>query len=193
MIGFVALTCITSCKRERRQLRTSAPAANTSRLPFNTDLRAALGEDSATTQPSRFAEIAQPATFRPDLDQNAYAMSQGKQLFGWMNCTGCHGNGGGDKGPSLMDDHWIYGSSSEDIFRSIVQGRPNGMPAFRGRIPDAQVWQLAAYVRSLSGLASKTAAPGRSDDMMANVPENSMSPNKHRQPHTPPTTSEFSR
>ena len=27
------------------------------------------------------------------------------------------------------------------------------MPSFRGRIPDAQVWQLVAYVRSMSGLA----------------------------------------
>src|SRR5690349_6196919 len=107
MIGTIILCCATSCKRERRELRSSAPAANMSRLPFKSDLRAALGDDRSTTQPSRFVEVSQPVTWRPDLDQNAYAMSQGKQYFGWMNCSGCHGNGGGDKGPSLMDDHWI--------------------------------------------------------------------------------------
>ena len=55
-------------------------------------------------------------------------------------------------GPPLMDDEWIYGSEPENIFATIVEGRPNGMPSFRGRIPDYQVWQLVAYVRSMSGL-----------------------------------------
>lgn len=189
----LGLSTLISCKRERRELRSSAPASNMSRLPFQTNLRAGQGDDQPTTQPSLLAEVSQPVTWRPDLDQNAYALSQGKQYFGWMNCTGCHGNGGGDKGPSLMDDHWIYGSTSEDIFRSIVQGRPNGMPAYRGRIPDAQVWQLVAYVRSISGLASKTASPGRNDHMQSTPAENSVEPTKHKQIQTPPATSEFSR
>ena len=64
-----------------------------------------------------------------------------------------------------MDDKWIYGSQPDQIFSTIVEGRPNGMPSFRGKLPDYQVWQLAAYVRSLSGQAPKDAAPGRDDDM----------------------------
>jgi cytochrome c oxidase cbb3-type subunit 3 len=39
------------------------------------------------------------------------------------------------------------------------------MPSFRGKIPDHQVWQIVAYVRSLSGLLPKDVAPGRSDHM----------------------------
>ena len=35
---------------------------------------------------------------------------QGKRLFSWYNCIGCHANGGGGIGPPLMDDEWIYGS-----------------------------------------------------------------------------------
>jgi len=45
-----------------------------------------------------------------------------------------------------MDDEWIYGFEPVNIFATIVEGRPNGMPSFRNRIPDYQVWQLVAYV-----------------------------------------------
>ena len=81
-----------------------------------------------------------------------------------MNCTGCHAHGGGAIGPPLMDDNWIYGSQPDQIFATIVEGRPNGMPSFRGKLPDYEIWQLAAYVRSLSGQTPKHAAPGRDDD-----------------------------
>ena len=71
-------------------------------------------------------------------------------------------------GPALMDDKWIYGSDPQNIFATIVQGRPNGMPSFRGKIADFQVAELVAYVRSMSGLAGKEAAPGRNDSMNVN-------------------------
>ena len=74
----------------------------------------------------------------------------GKRLFQAMNCTGCHSNGGGGFGPALMDKTWIYGGSVENIASTIVEGRPNGMPSFRSLLPMEQVWELAAYVKSLS-------------------------------------------
>jgi cytochrome c oxidase cbb3-type subunit III len=104
----------------------------------------------------------------PDMsfyDENAYAVAQGRTLFNAYNCSGCHANGGGGMGVDLMDDQWIYGSQPQNIHATIVEGRPNGMPSFRGKIPDAQIWEIAAYVRSLSGLNSKGGEPGRSDDM----------------------------
>jgi cytochrome c oxidase cbb3-type subunit 3 len=39
------------------------------------------------------------------------------------------------------------------------------MPAFGGKLNDDQVWKIAAYVRSLSGLVAKDVAPSRDDDM----------------------------
>ncbi len=75
-------------------------------------------------------------------------------------------------GPALMDDQWIYGSQPSNIFSSIVDGRPNGMPSWRNKIVDAQVWQLVAYVQSMSGRAPMTAMPGRSDHMRAGEAEN---------------------
>ena len=74
-------------------------------------------------------------------------------------------------GPPLMDDEWIYGNDPENIFATIVEGRPNGMPSFRGKLPEYQVWQLAAYVQSLSGMVPKDAASGRGEEMFVKKPE----------------------
>ena len=103
---------------------------------------------------------------------NAWGTSEGKRLFDAYNCSGCHAHGGGGMGPPLMDDKWIYGSAPENIFATIVQGRPNGMPSFGGRIPTAQVWQLVAYVQSMSGQERIDVLPGRSDHMRYSTPEN---------------------
>jgi cytochrome c oxidase cbb3-type subunit 3 len=81
---------------------------------------------------------------------NADAVNAGRILFGQFNCSGCHSNGGGGMAPALMDDEWIYGGRLEQIHNTIVEGRPNGMPAWGGKIPDQQIWQIAAYVRSMS-------------------------------------------
>src|SRR5215211_1851170 len=89
-------------------------------------------------------------------DDNAYAIGSGQRLYNQMNCVGCHFHGGGGIGPPLMDSEWIYGSDPAQIFNTIVEGRPNGMPSFKGKLGNQQVWQLVSYVRSLSGLGGST-------------------------------------
>jgi len=81
---------------------------------------------------------------------NPQAVVDGKRLFQQFNCSGCHSNGGGGMGPDLMDGTWIYGSRLEQIHQTLVEGRPNGMPSWADKIPDPQLWELAAYVRSMS-------------------------------------------
>lgn len=112
-----------------------------------------------------------PSPQRAEYEGNAYHVSEGKRLFEWFNCSGCHAHGGGDIGPPLIDDQWIYGSKIENIYATIVQGRPNGMPSFQNKIPEQQVWQLAAYVRSLSGQLRRDVASGRSDAMQSKTSE----------------------
>src|SRR5271168_3542461 len=81
---------------------------------------------------------------------NKLAIADGEQLFNQMNCTGCHFNGGGGMGPALMSGHWRYGGRIEQIYKSIAQGRPNGMPSWQFVLQPQQIWELAAYVKSLS-------------------------------------------
>lgn len=96
--------------------------------------------------------------------RNAFSLSEGQRLFDWFNCSGCHGGrGGGHIGPALTDAEWRYGASLAEVYRSIAEGRPNGMPAFRGLIVDEQIWQLSGYVLSLSGRVPQDVAPGRPD------------------------------
>lgn len=102
---------------------------------------------------------------RGQYEDNAYHVSEGKRLYSNFNCVGCHAHGGGDVGPALMDDAWIYGGEIDQIFSSIVEGRPNGMPAFGTRIPGQQTWQIAAYVRSMGGHGDKAARPGRDEHL----------------------------
>jgi len=159
-----------SCDKAARRLR----ALCKSKIALTPFLLVALAgcerEQRQFEIPPGQAQLAKP--LHAANERNAYALSQGKTLFKWFNCVGCHSNGGGGMGPALMDDHWRYGDNPEDIYTTIMDGRPNGMPAFRGKINDDQAWQLVAYVRSMSGWARKDAAPGRDDSMYPGKPEN---------------------
>lgn len=95
----------------------------------------------------------------------AFDIAEGQRLFDWYNCSGCHSHGGGGMGPPLMDKKFIYGSDPDNIFDTITKGRPHGMPSWGGRIPQYQIWQLVAYIRSLSGQEPAMATPGRSNNM----------------------------
>jgi len=91
-----------------------------------------------------------PLLLRNPYEGNASAIRTGAQLFVTYNCMDCHGaEGSGAMGPSFQDGRWHYGGSSGAIFESIYQGRPDGMPAWGGRISNDQIWMLAAYLRSL--------------------------------------------
>lgn len=102
---------------------------------------------------------------------NSYSIGQGQNLYVWFNCAGCHGfAGGGAMGPPLRDDKWLYGSSPEAVHRSIAQGRPRGMPAFAQHLPDSSLWQLTAYVLTLSGQLRLDVKPGRQDHISTGSP-----------------------
>jgi len=140
-----------SCRRETRRLQENP-------------LAGARAEGIRVGQLQPGPKVSVPDTGTP-YEANAYAISEGQRLYNWFNCVGCHAHGGGAIGPPLMDDVWIYGSEPANIFASIVEGRPNGMPAFRGKIADYQVWQIVAYVRSLAGLEPTSATPARDDHL----------------------------
>jgi cytochrome c oxidase cbb3-type subunit III len=169
----VAIGCalaLTACEREKRELQQPPQASKT--------------VDSIRLSELNAGNAPTPAAKANPEEQHAYAIAQGKQWFTWYNCVGCHAHGGGGMGPALMDDKWLYGHEPANIFATIVQGRPNGMPAFGQRIPESQVWQLVAYVRSMSGLVRNDAAPGRNDSIQTAPAE------QRRDPAQPKSVSE---
>jgi cytochrome c oxidase cbb3-type subunit III len=97
-------------------------------------------------QPGKFVA---PVSARNPYEGDAAGIAEGRRLYHWYNCSGCHFNGGGGIGPAFLDGDWTYGGAPQNIYNSIMQGRPNGMPSYGGRVPKMQAWQIAAFVRSM--------------------------------------------
>jgi cytochrome c oxidase cbb3-type subunit 3 len=172
----VAITAVSlyGCGREERRFREVPPAATATTNVVMSPLAPGAGVVTLAT--------------RHPYQRNAWAVSQGKRLYNWMNCVGCHSNGGGGIGPPLMDDEWIYGSDPSNIFATIVEGRPNGMPSFRGKLTNDQVWQLVAYVRTMSGMEGADVRSGRSDHMTGPPVEQGLEHPAPKQSFVPPAS-----
>ena len=157
-VTFAALLLVATvaCEREARRYQDS-PSSSPADSTRITDL-----------EPG--GQSGGPGTASP-YQENAYGIAEGKRLYSAYNCNGCHAQGGGGIGPALIDFKWIYGSEPQRIYSTISQGRPNGMPAFGGKLPSQQIWQLVAYVQSLGAQVPRDAAPGRNDDLNAVKPE----------------------
>jgi cytochrome c oxidase cbb3-type subunit 3 len=150
--SIVCLVALTSCQRETREARPSPT-------------RTVVFGDAARISTLQPGGSKPAAVVRNPYAGNAYAISEGQRLYNWYNCSGCHFNGGGGIGPPLIKTEWIYGGEPENIFDTIVKGRPNGMPAWGGRIPEYQIWQIIAYVRSMNQQEPRSASPARSDNL----------------------------
>jgi cytochrome c oxidase cbb3-type subunit 3 len=155
IVAATAFACLafllTSCQREKRDLQPSPT-------------RLALFGDAARESPLRPGGPVQPqAVVTNPYNGSGYDIAEGQRLYEWYNCAGCHSHGGGGIGPPLIKTSWTYGGEPENLFDTIVKGRPNGMPSWGGRVPEYQIWQIVAYVRSLNGMQPRSATSGRSD------------------------------
>ena len=69
-------------------------------------------------------------------------------------CAACHGNDGkGNQAmgaPNLTDEVWLHGWGEPAIIAIVNQGKVNDMPAQAGKLGEAQIHVLAAYVWGLS-------------------------------------------
>lgn len=153
---------IAACEREARPTNVIPAESTLAEAQKMSSLRP--GPEVEPASDSGSAPTGGKVTRENPYANNAWGIAQGKRLYNWFNCVGCHAHGGGGMGPPLMDSEWRYGGEADQIYATIVEGRPNGMPSFR-MIPEDQIWQLVAYVQSLSGRVRQDAAPGRSDSM----------------------------
>jgi cytochrome c oxidase cbb3-type subunit III len=165
MLTIITGLIVSGCNREKRQFAppSAGTITDTQRI---SSLQPAQMRASTTA-----ADFKLPDDYYKKYEENGYAVSQGKRLFRWYNCSNCHAAGGGNIGPALMDDQWLYGGQPNEVFATIKQGRPNGMPSFAGHISDDQLWQIVAYVRSMSGQLRADVAPDRDDSLSPYKPE----------------------
>ncbi len=118
------LVCaVLACKGERPAVAVGGPPLG-------------VGRQVVRTSELIAGEANPGVAIRNPYEGNKQALVDGKRYYGWFNCGGCHGGaGGGGIGPPLADQDWIYGGEPANIFLSIVQGRPNGMPSYGGSSP----------------------------------------------------------
>jgi mxaJ protein len=99
--------------------------------------------DAAPSEPT-FKKL-NPFTGKED------SIAAGKILYNQIGCQGCHGGGGGGgMAASLIDDSWKFGSDDETLYKLIKGQIPEQtMPVVYSSLPDEQVWQILAYIRTL--------------------------------------------
>ena len=85
-----------------------------------------------------------------DSPHNSLAAQLGRSKF--TACAACHGaKGEGNQAlgaPNLSDKVWLHGWGEDAIVAMVNQGKTNVMPAQGGRLSEAQIHVLAAYVIS---------------------------------------------
>lgn len=94
------------------------------------------------------------------------AVQTGERLFSTY-CTTCHGSDArGVRGfPNLRDDDWLYGGTAEDIEHTILNGRSGAMPGWEPILGYEGVFQVAEFVRSLSGREVDAVVADRGKDI----------------------------
>jgi cytochrome c oxidase cbb3-type subunit 3 len=158
-VAFLAVIVVFSaCNRAASTSSDSATAISASTSPGQPAVSHVYvaGDSLRLMTHDEILPVGFPASTKPLQIRNPYegdkaAVSTGAKLFVAYNCLDCHGaDGSGAMGPSFQDGRWHFGGAPGEVFESIYQGRPDGMPAWGGRITNDQIWMLTAYVRSLS-------------------------------------------
>jgi len=91
------------------------------------------------------ASMPQTNPYRKD----ATAIAEGQQVFSTI-CAACHKpDGTGLVGPSLVDPYWKYGHEDSDLYESVANGRPGGMPAWSAQLGSEKIWKALAYLETL--------------------------------------------
>ncbi len=149
MLAFALLTPLSGCRAA--QGGSSMTAQSTMNLPAESAAGAVpLGQLAGAP-----AETATSLSIANPYEHNPQAIQAGRQLYLQMNCAGCHAyNGKGNMGPDLTDTYWRYGGLPVQIYNTIHDGRPQGMPAWKRALPPDEIWKLVAYIQSLGGTVS---------------------------------------
>src|SRR5437868_10279571 len=94
----VSAAIMVGCKKEERPFNSQLMSGAQNQPVQVSDLRP--GPEKAPVPPVKNA-----------YENNAWGMGEGKRLYEFYNCVGCHAHGGGGMGPALMDAKWLYGSN----------------------------------------------------------------------------------
>ena len=110
-----------------------------------------------TIAQDRAAARSEPRAAKNPLEGNPLAVSNGKAMFR-TRCAGCHGlDAHGYLGPDLTG-FWAAGGTDDRMFDIVRRGVPGTemTAADPLRVLDKDIWQVLAYVRTLSAVSAAT-------------------------------------
>lgn len=85
---------------------------------------------------------------------DAALVAPGEEVY-LDNCSGCHGEDAqGDQwqgAPNLADAIWLYGGDYDTVKETVLYSRYGVMPAWEGRLSEAEIRAVSAYVHSRGG------------------------------------------
>ena len=94
----------------------------------------------APVAPPPAARVAVTQEF-PTYTDTSSEVAEGERLFSWQRCAECHSDAGVILGA---------GNGNIDVIATAIRdGSNGGMPRYGGKLTDAQIWQLAAFVKAL--------------------------------------------
>lgn len=121
-----------------------------------------MARQAAPVVDAEAAKIKNPIASSPE------SIAAGKKAY-TTACASCHGadaegaekagivisvieDAGGKQPPALNDDKWDLGSTDGEIFSVISNGvgPQMFMAPWKGRIPDADIWNIVNYLRSIA-------------------------------------------
>ncbi len=122
---------------------------------------------ACSTEKDASAQTTDPLTIATPTD-----IAAGKRVFD-SQCALCHGIGGtGGRGPLLTKPKLRKAANGPELIELIVNGvEDTGMPAF-WFLGERPIFQVSAYVRSLSARATPTPLPGNVEHGSALFKEN---------------------
>lgn len=142
------ITCIGLLVATGFSLVACAPKGTASNAAGNSPPPPAISYESHI--PAGGIPVSATDLKNPYASTDSNVTKNGAALFVAMNCDGCHGgDGAGWVGPSLADGRWRYGGADEEVFMSIYNGRPKGMPAFGGALSREAIWTIVSYLKSI--------------------------------------------
>lgn len=125
---------------------TTDPDARYSQMP-------AFGKDELLDK-DQIAAVVQHVRQISGQDFDAGLAATGATVFA-ENCVSCHGEDG--KGmrelgaPNLTDRIWLYGGDVATLTETVTNARFGVMPAWAGRLSEAEIRAVASYVHSRGG------------------------------------------
>lgn len=115
---------------------------------------------AAVGTPDDVKNVAQYVLSLSNSPHDSVRAQLGKSKF--AACAACHGaDGKGNQAlgaPNLTDDIWLHGWGEQAIVNIVTNGKVNEMPAQAGKLTEAQIHVLGAYVWGLSNKPPTTAA-----------------------------------